>query len=318
MAVAASSRTPAAAKPKQRPQQAFSFERPGPGAPTVTAILAPANHPSKDEAAAGLRMRATSDEGAATDTLDDDETRDFCHTMSTAQDGALDDYASMDVVVATMACCVYTGDFWSGVVPRIVDRLRRRASPTYLEAFVRHISAQLFTQEMLTNYLLFVCHNVPFATKLRFLKMCIDRASDFCTSSVAASAMAAMAALPGEGEEEEEEDEEEGEGAHIDATVQVEHNEIDAEGADDDDDEEEEGELEEGGADGASVVVEPLLRQFMTSASLARGLLNPDRVALLSRSSNKSGDFWRWCIGKMLSSSAQQWQHTLSALSMHR
>ncbi len=254
-------------------------------------------------------------------TLNDDEIRSFCHTMSTAQDGALDDYASLEVVVATMACCVYTGDFWSGVVPRIVDRLRRRACPIYLEAFVRHVSAQLFTQDMLTNYLLFVCHNVPFATKLRFLKMCIDRASEFCTSRMAAAAVAAMVALPGAVEEEEDEEEEEedgggsggegggGEGVHALETAQVEHNNLDAM---------EEEEIGGGGPIGGSVAVEQPLLQYMTSAGLAQGLLNSDRVALLGRSSNKSGDFWRWCIGKMVSSSAQQWQHTLSALSMHR
>ena len=129
-------------------------------------------------------------------TLDDNETRAFCHTMSTAQDGALEDYVSLGVVVATMSSCVYAGEFWSGVVPRIVDQLRRRACATYLEAFIRHISAQGFTQDMLSNYLLFVCHNVPFATKLRFLKMCIDRVPEFRTLS---TDIAAIAGLPRRG-----------------------------------------------------------------------------------------------------------------------
>ena len=63
-----------------------------------------------------------------------------------------------------------------------------------------HISAQGFTQDMLSNYLLFVCHNVPFATKLRFLKMCIDRVPEFRTLS---TDIAAIAGLPGEVDEME-------------------------------------------------------------------------------------------------------------------
>ena len=61
-----------------------------------------------------------------------------------------------------------------------------------------------------------------------------------------------------------------------------------------------------------------MFARCMTSRILADNLLEPERVAILGRSSNKSCDFWRWCIGMMVSSSAQQWQSTMSALSMHR
>ena len=75
---------------------------------------------------------------------------------------------------------------------------------------------------------------------------------------------------------------------------------------------------EGGGGGGESEIVGPPLVQPMTPAELAEALLRPGRLALLGRSSNKSTDFWRWCIGKMVSSSQSQWQHMLLALSMHR
>ena len=254
-------------------------------------------------------------------TLDDDEVRSFCYAVAESRNPCT--LHNEAVLGAVFAACAFTGEFWVKMTPVLVRTGPEHA--VYASAFLRHLSDQQFDLAMLSNYLLFVVHNAPFAVKLKFFKLCIDRSADIALAHSPPQLQPVVDTeedgAQGEQDEDEEEDndnedEEEDNDNEDEATEYAQplpqtqqQLELQLQGA-----------PEDGDAHAPDVPAPSNGGggRTLTKWALAHGLLAPDRITLLVRASSKSAAFWRWCIGQMIDASPMQWAHQLEALSMHR